>query len=363
MQMNVKFFYVGHGAMNYVQIFNNKGAVISHFLIDAGSTDDKYNQGEVQNQNLGLLQTLILTNMDSPLVIIITHLHKDHYNLLNELNIPDISNFYLLVGSVIDESYFLSDSEDELACFWNLHRQMNKQVVSYIGQPTEWSEVELGDVKLYLLWNNYFLNMASKQGNRFCGKATTSEYNSNGLAVAFLTDKHAVIFSGDMTGKNFDAIWSNIDLRKNLYDLLGTRIKLMTVPHHGSLHTLLEPSGNPVISLKRYPTMYYNTQRLKEIITNVFGKVQKMYISAGLRDRFCHPDYAAVAGYSKVGYGLLPASFEVYKQDYDVDIKTNLKFTPIDPYRQTNTWGTLEIQKSNISSILGEEGGYVDVTL
>lgn len=66
---------------------------------------------------------------------------------------------------------------------------------------------------------------------------------------------------------------------------------------------------------------------------------------------------------SGVGSGFFPTSFEVYKQDYDVDIKTNLKFTPIDPYRQTNTWGTLEIQKSNISSILGEEGGYVDVTL
>ena len=34
MGMNIKFFYVGHGAMNYLQIFDDLGNVISHFLVE-----------------------------------------------------------------------------------------------------------------------------------------------------------------------------------------------------------------------------------------------------------------------------------------------------------------------------------------
>lgn len=367
MGMNIKFFYVGHGAMNYLQILDAWGNVVSHFLVDAGSSDDK-TDGTVLENNLALVRTEISNHLMAPLVILITHFHDDHYNLLNSLQIPDSSEYWLCVGSLTDEWDILNEPQNPLAMFWNLHPNMNKEILGRLEVPTPFQapNVPLGDVEVYYLWNNYFTDITEEAIHEVFPHASRGSFhrNRNGTAVAFLCNGKVVVFTGDMTGANFWALLLEDNFRKAIQQLFDGHTVWMTVPHHGSLHTLSEPLQHPLISLD-LSTLYYCTECLQAALTEVFPCAHRLYISAGVRDRYNHPNYTAAIAYDRCG--LLGSgsdnAFEVYKGLGTIPEPDDVCFEPEDENREAWTWGRLAILESNIFSIAEEPGGFIDLTV
>lgn len=363
MDMKVRFCYVGHGAMAYIQVYDRTGHVTAHLLVDAGSTDDK-TDGSLRERNLDFVSEEI-SSYPAPMYVFITHFHEDHYNLLNQLNIPKDMTGHLYVGSIRGENEF-DDPENELRIFWNLHSRMRRVIIPQTTIPMEL--LTLDNVQVYCLWNNYFTRLTDQMVCRKYQRACTgdSHRNENGAAFALICDGDAVVFSGDMTGRNFRELLGNSWFQADVKKHLDGRTVYMTVPHHGSLHTLTEPEWYPLLSLNKW-SGFFDTSRLRMIIQNVFQRPEKMYISAGEEDRFNHPNDVAALAYDSGGdkrrafLTQYPASHEVGSTNYQTNYNYDVKFTYPWGRPATTSWGTLRISKGNTVSLLCTPEGYEEL--
>ena len=357
MDMKVRFCYVGHGAMNYIQVYDRTGHVTAHLLVDAGSTDDK-TDGSLRERNLDFVSEEI-SSYPAPVYVFITHFHEDHYNLLDQLHIPWNVTGGLYVGSIQRECEF-DDPENKLRMFWNTHERMNRRILERI--TTHKKLLTLGNVQIYCLWNNYFTDITDPALHTRFPRANrgTLYRNRNGAAFAFLCGQDAVVFSGDMTGANFWALFEG-SLSADVTSLLNGYTVWMTVPHHGSLHTLSEPVLSPLLSLN-LGTLFYAAEKLIDVMQNVFQNPVRMYISAGYRDRHSHPNYVASIAYDLSGnsVGRNCSRFEVYKGITNIRESDHVQFEG-ENGREFLTWGVLEITESSTFSLLGLDGGYEEL--
>lgn len=358
MGMKVWLCYVGHGAMNYVQVYDEANQVIAQFLVDAGCTDDKTN-GELCHNNLEFVSNEI-KRIGENLYVFITHFHEDHYNLLNQLDIPYNMTGKLCVGSIQWE-YEFNDPENELAMFWNLHDKMEREILEQVTAPEELFNE--GNVQVYCLWNNYFTYITDPALHDRFPRANTGTFyrNRNGAAFAFLCNHQAVVFSGDMTGANFWTLFQG-GLSEQVATLLNGYAIYMTVPHHGSLNTLLEPIMSPLLSLD-LRTFFYSAEKLGWVMSNIFQNPRRMYISAGHRDRHSHPNYVASIAYDLSGNsaGRVDTCFEAYKGITSIQEPDHILFEG-EYERDSMTWGCLTIERSNTFSLLTLDGGREELT-
>lgn len=363
--MKISFCYVGHGAMNYIEIYEG-GKVISRFLVDAGSTADK-SQTSNFNNNLEYIEKQIC-NSELPLMILITHLHQDHYNLLNRLHIPGTMTGWIYVGSI--PSTWMLGPQDDLEMFRLLHKKMEFKTLTRISPPQEIKHpgLSLGNVSVYCLWNNYFRQLLPRNfGLTFC----SGNYNSNGAAFAFICGSTAVIFSGDMTGENFQSLSTKGKLATHVKKLLNCHQVYMTVPHHGSLHTLQKPDNKPFVSWNPN-TQFFDTTQLQNVMTATFQCPLEMYISADKFDQFGHPDCMAALAYDNAGNKTyaFPASYEASLENGypDPSNPPMVRFeqfpdSPDNLLLKDYRFGTLNIEKGNTVSLLGVKEGRIELTV
>lgn len=367
MGMRVRFCYVGHGAMNYIQIYDNsnQNQVLGHVLVDAGSTDDKTDHTFL-NQNLNYIKQEIAQHT-APVYVFITHFHADHYNLLNKLKIPKDSEGGMYIGSMQYMDDLIGEGpENKLYQFWLLHESMEREILYQTLIPVKM--MEIGDVKIYCLWNNYCTNItgAAIKNTFFSASFGKLCRNRNGAAFAFCCGDNAVIFPGDMTGANFMALFLQDDLYMHMKLLLNSYKIWMTVPHHGSSHTLaLEPFFDPLVCID-LKTLSYDFDRLLWVMTDVFQGPIRMYISAGCRDKFFHPDYTAAIAYDRCGNisSCLETHFEAYKAIYDIDekYKYGVSYESLSN-REKNTWMNVYINNGSTLSLAASQNGYETLNL
>lgn len=363
MGMYVRFCYVGHGAMNYIQIYDDSNEVLGHVLVDAGSTDDKTDHTFL-NQNLNYIQQEIAKNT-APVIILITHLHEDHYNLLWNLKSTIIGRIeYLCIGSTQSIDNDLSDPENILKILWNLQAESKRIVLEQITAPVEM--FTLGDVQVYCLWNNYFTKITSTMADyKYVYARRGDDYrNENGAAFAFLCKDKAVVFSGDMTGDNFRQLQRGSTLEKQIRKVLGQKLVYMTVPHHGSLHSLQKTEWRRWLLLNR-KTCYFNVSVISNIIKKVFQSPIKMYISAGKMDKFGHPNHVAAMAYNEGGCLLVAkrSEYEASRETTGRTIDTVRQYKFEDCYSAGNDiiWGILSTDLSNTFSLLCAPNGYEEL--
>lgn len=363
--MKVYYLYVGHGAMSYLQI-SNKQSVVSHFLIDAGSNDDKTN-GECRRNNIELVKNEIARNLNAPLVILMTHFHDDHYNLLTKLRIPDSGQNVFLAGSLTREEDFSLEPDSVFFRFWYGHPNMNKILLGRIEAPIPLSfdHIDMNGAKLYCLWNNYFTEITMASIAQVTPNAKTGQLyvNRNGAAFAFLYGEYAFVYAGDMTGANFFAMLLEDGLRQGIQGLLQGKYVYMTVPHHGSLNTLMmEPFPHPFVTYN-LRTKYYDLERLYSAMTEVFQSPYRMYISAGVHDKFEHPNYVSVIAFDGCG---MPesggdTSFPVYKGLFPIETPDYMDY---ESENESNYgWGWMYISNSNTFSLVSEGYGRIVVEI
>ncbi len=367
--INAKFFYVGHGAMNYIQIFDDVNAVVCQILIDAGCNDDKTN-GEKRERNIAFVKEQLVDNKTVPTLVLLTHFHDDHYNLLTSLITGGIEDVWLLVGSLTD-MLFMNDPENEVTQLFNLLGENRRMILPRIESPvpllsTLGIPVQLPDgIDLYCLWNTYFAEITQETIGDIVPRPSLGQgyVNRNGAAFALCHEENALLFLGDMTGANFWALLLEDHLRTSIQTIFSNLKIWMTVPHHGSMHTLsMEPLLHPFVSLN-LPTFHYNIERLQSALTNVFSRPCGMYISAGYSDKFCHPSCLASIAYDCCGNGDASqgdAHFLVHKElffNLDVNLPGQVEFEAWEEGKN-NGWGNLHIEGGNTFATYVEDGTY-----
>lgn len=368
-RINAKFFYVGHGAMNYIQIFDDANAVVCQILIDAGSNDDKTDRSK-KNSNIAFVQEQLVGNKTVPTIVLLTHFHDDHYNLLTSLIKQEIQDVWMLVGSLTD-MIFMNNPENQVAQLFNILDENRRMILPRIESPVHiLSEtgipVQLPDgIDFYCLWNNYFAEITKQTIEDIVPLPSLGQgyVNRNGAAFALCLGDNALLFLGDMTGANFFALLLEDNLRTSIHEIFFDLKIWMTVPHHGSMHTLsMEPFLHPFISLN-LPTFHYNIEHLQSALTEVFSRPYGMYVSAGYRDKFGHPSCLASIAYDCCGNGDASqgdADFLVHKElfvNLDVNLPDQIEFEAWEEGKNYG-WGNLHIEGGNTFATYVEDGTY-----
>ena len=368
-KINAKFFYVGHGAMNYIQIFDDANAIVCQILIDAGCNDDK-TDGSKRESNVAFVKEQLVDNKYVSTVILLTHFHDDHYNLLTSLITRELENVWLLVGSLTD-MLFMNNPENDVAQLFHILEENRRMILPRIESPVRILSkmripVQLPDgIDFYCLWNNYFADITTETIEDIVPRPSLGQsyVNRNGAAFALCLGDNALLFLGDMTGANFWALLLEDHLRTSIQTIFGNLKIWMTVPHHGSMHTLsLEPMLHPFISLN-LATFHYNIERLQSALTEVFSRPCGMYVSTGYIDKFCHPNCIASIAYDSCGngdYSQEDVHFLAHKElfsNLDVNLPEQVTFEAWEEGKNYG-WGNLHIVGGNTFATYVEEGTY-----
>ena len=352
-------YHVGHGAMHYLKVKNDEGEVEKKILIDAGSNQD-------DGINMFSPQTVfddIYNSKQEQCIFCLTHLHADHYAYFNIIikklfkrnRLCVVDRFY--VGSVKSQAAIFeminnnpgASEHDEFLCGIDLLNELitildTKVVfmdtVSTIPKP-EWVS-EDGDVELHVLFNCLFND-----------DVHWLNANSANYLLRKKTNKRAFWVTGDITGRTFDHLWRDGELQSKISYLVEGYNVTLTVPHHGSLHTMLESdfikkgNSNPhkwfllcfMLGLRNYSL----------ILNSCFG------------DRYGHPSGIALGIYSQCcAYRFRSDSWMVYKYADD----------DMDAYKQVRQWFGKKyldieglylqtLQRNLISTI--ETGGFMPI--
>lgn len=224
-------YYVGHGSMFYAEILDDSGQLELKLLVDAGSNSDETGKGAGQSQRDVIRR--IMAN-STPLIVCITHLHTDHYSFIWKLftmlyqkeQFRMLKAFY--VGSMrfgsLDWLLFAYAADFQKIAYLLLAR--NKQVwrpLGVIGEEMELWQSADGEVRPTVL-----LNLLEIDGDE--------NDNSAVFCLKQNVARQMVMF----TGATLSRIYGNDTYRDTFVSAVNGYSVWMTVPHHGSIHTLEE---------------------------------------------------------------------------------------------------------------------------
>lgn len=282
-RISLDMYYVGHGAMFYAEIFNNSNELEMKLLVDAGSNSDVTEVVAEQSEKEVIGR--IMDNSAS-LIVCITHLHTDHYSYIRDLfyELNAAEQFEMLEAFYVGSMRFGSE-EVNLFQYADVFRNIafllldqNKQAWRHLGvieEETElWHSAD-GEVRLTVLFN--LLTGGGDEND-----------NSAVFCLKHERVKQMVMFTGDITGWTL----SNICFCKYYRDAFIKAVKSysvwMTVPHHGSIHTL-EKCGFIFWGEVRRDKLYISEQ-LDYLFYQAGLMAMGFFISAGMQDEFGHPD-------------------------------------------------------------------------
>lgn len=281
--------YVGHGALNYIEVRDADGTVDKTIIVDAGSTSDYL--GIAHQSRDSMKQKVLQLQGAGSLIICITHIHEDHYSFLTYLlyeiisqgKIPIIDAIYL--GGVKDDAELYMKAYSLFMLVSTIETAPGTRRVEILGkreEPETLWKID-NDVEFELLFSGLVY------------PDTDTNSNSANFGI-YSWDKHTGIwFTGDSTGKTFMRLMNN----ENLASLVGWAFGLnngivMTVPHHGSIRTLED--DNFVSSADKINWTYTNWTTLCE---NKVGITGFIYVASfGANDMHSHPSGTAIYAYS-----------------------------------------------------------------
>lgn len=307
--------YVGHGALNYIQVKDGSNNVVKKIIVDAGSTDDGLTCDSsipTAASNKEWLIDDVKASSAKQVIICITHVDKDHYSyvvtLIDELakarRLDVIKTVY--IGSVPDESSLILKAN-------RLYNQINTYVgqvsFSILGQKMVpenlWSEE---GVQLWALFNY------------ICDEGGDVNANSANYAVKSTSKNVVLWFTGDSTGKTFNTLMglelAKINPIKAVFD--GCFV-YMTVPHHGSIDTLMH---DDFIYVDQNTWKWQNWRLL---CAQLGISAYDMVASFGAEDKFRHPSGVSMHIYAS----MTPQSAGKPSPSYLAYYKTELRESTI----------------------------------
>ena len=277
-------YYVGHGAMFYAEILDDADNLEMKLLVDAGSNSDE--TGRLARQSKADVFRRIMAN-DIPLIVCITHLHTDHYsfiwNLFSTLNRQ--RRFRMLqavyVGSMqfglVEWTLCAYAAEFQHIAYLVLakKREAWKPLGLFEGETDLWQSAD-GEVRLTVLFN--LLTGGGDEND-----------NSAVFCLKHERIKQMVMFTGDITGTTLTRICSSGTYLGAFVAVVNGYSVWMTVPHHGSIHTLEEDDFIIQAGRQGHPA-YYTSRNLGWLFQQAGLSNMGFFISTGVNDKFGHPD-------------------------------------------------------------------------
>lgn len=286
-RISLDMYYVGHGAMFYAEILDDADNLEMKLLVDAGSNSDETGEG-AQNSMEDVIGRIMANS--APLIICITHLHTDHYSFIWELfvTLNNAERFEMLEAFYVGSMRFgskkknLIEYADAFQDIGYLVRARNKPAWKHLGfivnEEDLWQSAD-EQVRLTVLFN-----LLGGDGDE----------NDNSAVFCLKHDeaKQMVMFTGDITGTTLTRICSS-----SSSTCLGAFVAAvngysvwMTVPHHGSIHTL-EKDDFIIQAGRQGQQSYYTSRNLDNLFQPAGLRDMGFFISTGVKDKFGHPDY------------------------------------------------------------------------
>ncbi len=303
-ETDIRHMYVGHGALNWIQ-FKQYERVIKTIVIDAGSNEDHL--GQIEETRDWFLDKIDGCE-DKSVILCLTHLHIDHYSFFLDI----LENAGL--AEKIDVFYvggFSSDIQPEEVCgtLWDAicyAQDQELMEIIFLHELIEperlWSE---GGNELWVLFS--------------CICGDIDDLNSYSANYAIKTDDdYGIWFTGDSTGWTFNFLIDHDKIIPPIRDFFQRCKSLtITVPHHGSLNTLLTAGFVFCEQVNGEPDWYIFNWIV--LCTKLGIEKYDMIASFGRRDSNNHPSGYAMYIYAQ---GVEKASvspgdeiyYEAYKQ-------------------------------------------------
>ena len=274
-------FYCGHGGMNYIEIRDSTDTLQYKIVVDAGSNDDR-SIGKISLVNYQTLYDLLwVENPGIPVILCITHYDEDHYNFFDSMYSKIIEN-----AECIEKIYFGSLTKDSFKAlapeaFVKKVFHLLKEKVSILDQISSTdSLVKVEDAEFGILWNNLCKNRGVND-------------NSAAYYLMNTTTYHAYIFTGDITGNTYLALKEDFeDLESEIHEKFQDYFTIVTVPHHGSINTLLEGGFIKIHD--------FNMRPLIDAMNRLSLSGGKFILSTGVKDMFRHPDNIAAKTFNAI---------------------------------------------------------------
>lgn len=280
-------YYVGHGAMNYIEIYDNNGDVDSVIIIDAGSNEDTLiSSSGVTNGNSNLKtlnETLSQYDESIPVIICVTHTDEDHYSYIESIisNLEEQRgknvNFVIYIGSITEDKLMAWQGDSGPRFKFKNVAMKYKSVVFFLEKSSR--------PRILQRFENISLwTMCNRAGGN--GK----DVNSDSAVYCLLNETTAFLFMGDITGATMKNI---INQGSEGWKLkLHDKEIVMTVPHHGSMHSM---SADKFVE----DCTQDDCQNWKTFRENIGLNEYSVVVSYGYNDSNKHPDGAALYFYSK----------------------------------------------------------------
>lgn len=314
-----RYFYVGHGSMNLLDIRKDNQTVCM-MLIDAGTRPRVpeppeellfYDmiQNSISTVSVQLKQAL---EADVPVYVFVTHHHIDHFNFLtNQLRTFVEAAYAIYIPCPPSDDAW--GPEDRELFLMAQQMQMDGKNVVFIqdvlqaGREDRMLEIPLPDILedsvQMCCWTPY----AGSEGLR--------EPNSVGTiyGIRMKEEHNAMLFTGDMDATMMCAIQRNscvqISIRNFFERIPDSPPHIITVPHHGSYHSLVQESGMVgwTLSLNEIKELFINM--------NLYDAIYVISASANYMDE--HPRYETIRFFLE-NIRTKPFSAKNHVSDFDI---------------------------------------------
>lgn len=227
-------FHVGHGAMNLIQLVDDQWKKCN-ILIDAGSTQEDVS--DKIREGLDWVKDKIKASKAGEWILCLTHIHSDHYNYISYIlngSYSKVSKFY--VGSTTKAEFDTlvknNSGKQALCSLRDTIYDLGEKVVflSHKDKPIAplWDN---GEVYLYALFNHVTSKNSANRSNLNCNCANFLVKNEKKNKMLWVT--------GDATGCTFSYFLNNRECTESIKKLINKGRVYFTVPHHGSVDTLI----------------------------------------------------------------------------------------------------------------------------
>lgn len=298
-ELDYTCFYMGHGAMHYIQVIDSDYNVKKRILVDAGSK--YYCFDEAIDFNWDYIKKEISKSEENQWILCLTHPHSDHYsffikffNELTEMGKTDVLEKFWIGGisqemcDIYAQEGPLSNNNEIIKGLKDLYPIITSKTfnVELLPFPCKipkrlWND---GNVSLYCLFANLFSN-------------DVGNVNDNSANYAVINDDkgNAIWVTGDTTGTTFNNLSTKCETKSMIKYLLQGKKVYMTAPHHGSYDTLAQHGFG---DCKFENGDYQVSGRLPLLLNNLGVTNYALIVSADYQDQYNHPDGLALGIYS-----------------------------------------------------------------
>lgn len=322
-------YYTGHGGLYYAEVQDDVPATALHLIVDAGTNPTASDPNQVATNLQDIVQRIAAR--PAQVIVCLTHAHLDHYSHLGELldsiaSLTAAPPYRVYVtprpsAFTVQHSFLRANIIPEL--FDPLKSMTASNSVFNDILTRHQPQVRLLDACQNGRETLFSIPRTASLDRLFSWMDSGYDENRNGTLFSLSVGGALIWFTGDITGETMrwlieDSPQAATDIQARAAAATSVAI---TVPHHGSVHTLEE--GGFIY----YDPDQGNDSPLSASSFDDFfqllcgGKLDEAFVAADFQDQYGHPDSwtlyflmqvmndSAVA-HDSIGYKHVPGEYD-----------------------------------------------------